>query len=370
MLLTAALAIASSPVAAQGTGAPSGAATPKRPQEPKPPFPYAAEDVSYRNEAAGIRLAGTLTRPQAGGPFASVLLITGAGSQDRDETLFGHKPFLVIADHLTRRGLAVLRVDDRGVGRSDRSPGGATTQDSAGDVLAGVAYLKTRADIDPTRIGLAGHSEGANIAAIVAAGSPEIRFIIMLAGAGVPGDAILFMQAAALARARGASAEAIEWDRSVRARVYELLKSEVNGVADTTRRQTLLDQLPPAPGASDQASARQLGAALLKVGSGAWYRHFLSYDPAPTLVKVKCPVLVLIGENDVQVPPEENVRAIRRALVAGGNTDHTAIIPPRLNHFYQTSVTGLPDEYARIEETFAPTVLELMTGWILKRVAR
>jgi uncharacterized protein len=336
-----------------------------RPQEPKRPFPYPEEAVTYRNEAAGIRLAGTLTLPPTGGPFPAVLLITGSGAQDRDSTALGHKPFLVLSDDLTRKGLAVLRVDDRGMGGSDLGPLTATTKDFAGDVRAGVAYLKSRREIDAKRIGLIGHSEGAAIAGLVAAELPEISFIVMMGGAGMSGEELLYLQSAAILRLRGIPSELIAWDRSIRRRVYELLKSERDGAPDDVRRRALLENAPPAPG-GPKDSGSTLALAILQTSSIPWFRFFLAYDPAPTLSRVKCPVLALNGDNDSQVPPQENLSAIRAALQAGGNRDYTVTLLPKLNHMFQTSVTGAPDEYVSIEETLAPSALATMADWIVK----
>ena len=343
--------------------------SPKRPQEPKRPFPYREEEVTYRNDRAQIRLAGTLTLPPAGGPFPAVVLITGSGAQDRDETIAGHKPFLLLSDYLTRRGFAVLRVDDRGVGGSELGPPAATTQDFADDVRAGVSYLKARKEVDAKRIGLIGHSEGANIAAIVAAGSPEIRFVVMMAGSGIPGDQLLYLQAAAVARLQGASPEVVAWDRTIREQVYELVKAE-RGVVDENQRKALLERVPAAPGAGNSVSARIMAQTLLKASSGPWFRYFIAYDPVPTLATVTCPVLALIGDNDVQVPAAENLPAIRRAFELGKNRDHTVMSLPRLNHLFQTSVTGAPTEYGTIEETIAPSALTVIGDWVAARAGK
>ena len=341
-----------------------------RPQEPKRPFPYRDEEVSYRNPVAQNTLAGTLTMPSSGGPFPAALLITGSGQQDRDETILGHKPFLVLSDHLTRLGFAVLRVDDRGVGGSSGPVATATSADFAGDVQAGVAYLRGRREIDPKRVGLIGHSEGANIASMVAASMPDISFMVMMAGTGIGGDEILYMQAAAVGRLQGASDALVGWDRSIRQGVYALIKSETNGVPDEARRRALLEAAPSAPGNPDASSGRTLAATLLKAGSSPWFRYFLAFDPAPTLAKVRCPVLAIIGENDLQVPYRQNLPAILAALEAGGNRDHTVTSLPRLNHLFQTSSTGAPAEYGSIEETIAPAALELVSNWMLTRTRR
>jgi pimeloyl-ACP methyl ester carboxylesterase len=358
---------------ARGDTPPAPPAAPKRPQTPAPPFPYLEEQVSYRNEAANVQLAGTLTRPRSSGRVPAVLLITGSGQQDRDETLFDHKPFHVWADHLTRQGIAVLRVDDRGVGGSSRGPQAVTSSDFADDVRAGVAFLQKRSDIDPKRIGLIGHSEGAMLAAMVAATSPDIAFIVMLAGPGLPGDQILLAQAAMLFRAQGATDATIAWDRSVRERVFAVLKAETDGKPDQARRQALLDEIgaakPAGPGLPDGAAARPLAEALLKAGSDPWLRFFLAFDPRPTLTKVRCPVLAVGGERDVQVGPRDNLPAIERAIRAGGNRDVTVVTMPGLNHLFQTSTSGMPSEYATIEETISPAVLKLVADWIAKQAS-
>lgn len=347
-------------------------AAPRRPQMPVPPMPYLEENVTFRNEGADLQLAGTLTLPRAQKRVAAVLLITGSGQQDRDQTIFGHKPFWVWADHLTRQGVAVLRVDDRGVGGSARGSQNPTSLDFATDVRAGLEFLRRRPEIDPDRVGLIGHSEGAILAVMVAAGTPAPAFIVMLAGTGVPGDQILYSQAASLFKAQGASDDAIAWDRSIRERVFAILKAEAGGKPNTAAREKLLEELgaakPVAPGAPDGAAARQLASALFKA-SQPWLQFFLEFDPRPTLMKVRCPVLAIGGDRDVQVPARENLTEIEKALAAGGNKEVTTVALPGLNHLLQTSVTGTPSEYATIEETIAPAVLKLVSDWIAKRVS-
>jgi pimeloyl-ACP methyl ester carboxylesterase len=347
-------------------------AAPRRPQTPVPPMPYLEEQVTFRNEGAGLQLAGTLTLPRAEKRVAAVLLITGSGQQDRDQTLFGHKPFWVWADYLTRMGVAVLRVDDRGIGGSGRGSSNPTSLDFATDVRAGLDYLRRRPEIDPDRVGLIGHSEGAMLAVMVAATAPAPAFIVMLAGTGLPGEQILYSQAASLFKAQGASDEAIAWDRSIRERVFAILKAETEGKPDVAAREKLLEEIgsakPVAPGAPDGAAARQLANALF-ASSQPWLQFFLAFDPRPTLMRVRCPVLAIGGERDVQVPARENLREIERALRTGGNKDVITVPLPGLNHLMQTSVTGLPNEYATIEETISPAVLKLVSDWIAKRVS-
>lgn len=341
---------------------------PVRPQEPKPPFPYREEQVTYRNEKANIGLAGTLTLPQGSGRFPAVLLISGSGPQDRDSTLFGHKPFLLLADTLTRRGIAVLRVDDRGVGGSERGAMEPTTADLADDVRAGLSYLESRSDIDPERIGLIGHSEGGVIAPMVAVDTPRISFIVMLAGSGVRGDELMMAQVRAIASIEGMPQEVVDWDLAMRRGVYDVVIAEKDGKPDTAAREAMIARVPPIPVPDAPADAAPRTARLLlQATSSPWWRHFLSYDPAPTLQRVRCPVLALIGGNDRQVPAAENLPAIRTVLQAGGNMDATVRELPGLNHLFQTSDTGAPADYASIEETMAPSALSLIADWVIER---
>jgi uncharacterized protein len=284
------------------TGTPTVVAA-ARPQEPKPPFPYNDDEVTIQNSAAGVRLAGTLTTPRAGGAYPVVILITGSGQQDRNETIFGHKPFLVLADYLTRRGIAVLRMDDRGVGGTTGNPALATTEDSAGDVLAAVAFLKSYSSTSRSRIGLIGHSEGGIIAPMVAVRSKDIAFEVLLAGSGVTGEQILYQQAALLAQAQGATAEQIAQRRALQERLYGVLKSETDVAVMRERIRAI----------NGDASAQAL--------TSPWFRFFVTYDPAPALRAVTIPTLALNGEKDVQVPFKQNLPAIEAALKAGGNTD-------------------------------------------------
>ncbi len=339
-----------------------------RPQEPKPPFPYRDEPVTFRNTAANVGFAGTLTLPQGTGRFPAVLLISGSGAQDRDSTIMGHKPFLLLADTLTRQGIAVLRVDDRGVGGTDRGTIVPTSADLADDARAGVAYLAGRPDIDPARIGLIGHSEGASIAALVAADTPAVRFIVMLAGQGVRGDDLMMQQVAALAAVQGLPQPLIDWDFLVRRRVYDQILAERDGQPDPVAREALLAVVPPIPGMSDPTQARQTATQLLDAMSGRWWRYMLAHDVGATLRRVTVPVLAVIGERDLQIPARENIPAIRAALEAGGNKDATVRALPDLNHLLQTAKTGQISEYAQIEETMSPVVLTLVSEWVGERI--
>jgi hypothetical protein len=328
---------------------------PRRPQTPVKPYPYRAEDLTYPNPRAGIQLAATLTIPPGKGRFPAAVLVTGSGQQDRDETIFGHKPFLVLADSLTRKGIAVLRSDDRGAGGSGGDFGRATTADFATDVEAAVAYLKTRPEVDPRRIGLIGHSEGGVIAPMVAARDRDIAFIVLLAGAGVPGDRIIVAQVVAGDEAAGVSHEAALQAGAEERRVLDLVEHEKD---EATLQQKLQAELHLPPAQFDPVY-RQL--------TSPWYRYFLTYDPAPALRKVTCPVLALNGEKDTQVPPKLNLPAIRQALQEGRNRHFEVDEMPGLNHLFQNAKTGAVSEYAQIEETFAPEALAKIATWILRQ---
>jgi len=343
---------------------------PKRPQEPQPPFPYRTEEVRIPNRKAKIELAGTLTLPEGKPPFAAVVLLTGSGAHNRDEEIFGHKPFLVIADYLTRAGYATLRMDDRGVGNSGGDFRRATTLDFAEDALAAVAYLRTRKEIDRKRIGLLGHSEGALVGAIAAANAPrEVAFLIMLAGTGVPGEQILYRQAELIARKANLAEPLIERNRAIQQRVFEILKRERD---DQKAEQAIYEALVNMLDASAQLSAARQHALRAEARNyvSPWFRTFLQLDPATYLRRVRCPVLVLNGELDLQVDPDQNLPAIERALREGGNKRFTIRRLPGLNHLFQRARTGLITEYAEIEETFNPDALQLIRQWLDETVGK
>lgn len=330
---------------------------PKRPQNPAKPYPYREEEVSYVNKVQDVTLAATLTIPQGKGPFPAVVLITGSGPQDRDETLMGHKPFLVLSDYLTRHGITVLRADDRGTGKSTGVFASATTADFATDTEAGVAYLKTRTEVDPHKIGLIGHSEGGVIAPMIAAHNPDVAFIVMMAGTGVPGDQVLVAQNEAISVASG-----IDPAKAARNAAKE---KEMLALIETEKDQSLLEKKLKDAMAGDVPEP-QIGLQMRQLTS-AWMRFFLTYDPATALRKVTCPVLAIDGSLDKQVLPSQNLPAIRKALEEGGNKHFEIAELPGLNHLFQTAQTGAPAEYAEIEETTSPVALDKMTNWILKQ---
>ena len=350
---------------------------PRRPQEPQKPYPYNEEEVVYDNVKAGIKLTGTLTAPKTDVPFPAVILISGSGPQNRDEALLGHKPFLVLADYLTRQGIAVLRFDDRGVGKSTGEFAKATSADFATDVLAGVEYLKTRKEINPKQIGLIGHSEGGLIAPMAATQSSDVAFIVLLAGPGISGEEILYLQNALIARASGAPETAIAKNLTLYKKMFAVIKAEKdNAVAEkklhpiwtqaltalTDEEKKALDFAGASPDSLFQAQIKQL--------LSPWFRYFLFYNPQPTLQKVKCPVLAINGEKDLQVPPKENLAAIAKALKAGGNKNFVTKELAGLNHLFQTAQTGAPAEYVKIEETISPVALQALGDWILAQAKK
>ena len=348
-----------------------------RPQEPQPPFPYQTEDVTFKNDPAKIELAGTLCIPTGDGPFPAAVLISGSGPQDRDEFLLGHKPFWVIADDLVRRGIAVLRYDDRGVGKSTGDFGAATSQDFATDAFAAVKFLQSRGEIDRGKIGLIGHSEGGLIAPIVAVDHPDaIAFIVMLAGPGLPGDQILEMQYQLIGKQSGLSEELLTFTKENSHKTYEIIKTEPDNQRAAQKLRDLFDENWGKMSDSLKAEAQKSGDPKqqleqnIQILTNPWFRFFLSYDPRPTLAKLQCPVLAINGELDLQVPPKENLAAIETALKSGKNSDVTVKEFPKLNHLFQTSTTGGPDEYGNIEETFAPVALDFMGGWIVERFVK
>jgi pimeloyl-ACP methyl ester carboxylesterase len=328
----------------------------KRPQNPVKPYPYREEEVSYSNPAAKIQLAGTLTIPPGKGPFPAVLLMSGSGPHDRDETLMGHKPFLVLADYLTRKGIIVLRADKRGVGKSTGDYSTAVMADFASDAEAGVAYLKTRAEVNPHKIGLVGHSEGGIEGPMAAVGNPDVAFVVMMAGPGVRGDQLLAEQVQLIERAAGKSQAEVDKDLATQKEMLALVeKDKDDAVLEKDLRAAMAGKVPDA----------QMGMQI-KLVSSPWFRGLLDYDPAPTLRKVTCPVLAINGEKDLQVPPDSNLPPIRKALAAGGNKNFEVDELPGLNHLFQTAKTGGIGEYGEIEETMSPVALEKVASWILK----
>ncbi|NNH72115.1 alpha/beta hydrolase [Nocardia uniformis] len=328
---------------------------PARPQEPKPPFPYRSEEVSF--PSGDITIAGTLTLPSGSGPFPTVVLITGSGPQDRDETLMGHKPFLLLADTLTRAGYAVLRTDDRGVGGTGGGPlDDATYADLTGDVEAGLTFLRTRSDIDDTRIGLLGHSEGGYLAPPVAA-RPEsgVAFTILIAGPAVPGADVLLEQNRLIMAAQGATPEEISEQIDFLTGLIDIVRTGDLAAA----REYLVQHNSGLP------EGQRLPDASIENMTSPYMAALLNYDPAAALSALRVPTLAVYGGKDLQVPPAQSADRMRELL--SDNPDGTVHVFDGLNHLMQPADKGSPDEYAGIETTMDPVVLDYITAWLTQR---
>ena len=337
-----------------------------RPQEPKPPFPYISRDLNLL-AGDGVKLAGTLVLPEGEGPFPAALLVSGSGAQDRDETLFGHKPFWIIADYLARRGIATLRLDDRGFGESQGNFAISTTLDFEADALSALEYLKTYPGLDPGKIGIIGHSEGGIIAAMTASKVPDLAFAVLLAGPGVSGEDLLYQQQAALAKAYGMSPEAIQNARFINQSLYQVAKRPEK--AENLKEELIsvyLSFLPEGADESLKAKAGQEAALVAEQLLSPWMRTFLVLDPQPYLREIAIPVLAMNGTKDLQVPSGENLESIRQALIDAGNSQYSIAELPGLNHLFQKAQTGLPDEYAQIEESFSEDALKCMGDWLVE----
>jgi len=340
---------------------------PKRYQEPEKPYPYISEDIKFENTKAGIRLAGTLTLPKKEGKFPAVILISGSGAQNRNEELLGHKPFLIISDYLTRKGIAVLRFDDRGTAKSEGDFKSATSEDFADDVEAALNYLLSRKEIDQKNIGLIGHSEGGLIAPMLAAKNNQIAFIVMLAGPGIPGDKLLLLQSQLIGKVNGANDKELKKSRKLNKKIYAFIKNENDTSIVNQKVYDMLAAEFDNQKDTNKLSEKQLKTQInrqINILTSPWFRFFLSYNPAKTLENLNCPVLALFGKKDLQVPAEINEKAVKKALSEAKNTDFKTVILPNLNHLFQECKTGSPTEYTNIEQTFSPIALKEISDWI------
>lgn len=333
------------------------APTVRRPQEPSPPLPYASEVVTFRNDQADVTLEGTLTRPQTDTPVPGVVLVAGSGPSDRNATIMGHKPFLVLADALTRRGMAVLRFDERGTGESGGTQEGATSADLAGDVTAAVEALAEREGVSSSQIGLIGHSEGGLIAPMVASRTDDVNFLVLLATPGLPGDAILADQLDRRIRRQGANRRTRALQSGTQERIFEVLKQDADSVEIASKLRKIMVQAKGIRG--EEMIEREIQRLM-----NPWLRYFIEYDPRPTLREVDVPVLALAGAKDQQVDPDTNQAAIAEALSATDTSSVTVRTLDGLNHLFQTADTGAPSEYGRIEETFDPKAIDIISTWI------
>lgn len=343
------------------------ALTLNRPQEPKPPYDYNVEEVAINNKNSGSTLAGTLTLPKGIGPFPAVLLITGSGQQNRDEEIFGHKPFLVIADYLTKQGFAVLRCDDRGAGKSKGNLQNITTNDLASDASASLDFLYNDKRIESKKVGILGHSEGGLIAMMLASENKKIAFIISLAGPGITGKDILLQQSEVISKLMEVPANDVKKGTEINNGIYSILERESdNQKAQEQINAFLKDYLIKINEKDIDKSLKDLEKGL-SINTYSWLRYFIMSDPSIYLKKVGCPVLALNGSKDVQVIANPNLHAIEKNLKKSGNKDVTAIEVKDVNHLFQHCTTGLPNEYGKIDETFSQEVLAIIGEWLTIR---
>ena len=328
---------------------------------PDPSYPYREENVYFVNEESDVKLAGTLTLPDAEELYPASVLISGGGAHDRDYTMFGQKPFMVMADYLSRRGIAVLRYDNRGTGESTGNRSISTTEDYAGDALAAVKFLKSRSDIDPDLIGLIGHSEGGTIGSLVAKVTSDVGFLVMIAAPGLSGVEYNLQYEESVGKAMGLIEKELEERRAFQKKVFEVVLNEKEAETAGARLVEIYREEYP------DLTKEKIEAGINRLIS-PWFVYSLSYDPSTTLKSLRCPVLVIFGGKDVQVPPEGNAKAIRHALAASESEDYRVEIIPDLNHLMQTSITGSPEEYGKIEETISPILLEVIGSWARERL--
>ncbi|MBZ0201502.1 MAG: lysophospholipase [Ignavibacteria bacterium] len=335
---------------------------------------YNAEEISFSND--GNTFSGTLTYPKTGENFPAVVMITGSGAQNRDEEIFGFKIFGIIADHLTKNGIAVLRYDDRGTGKSKgKTVSESTTEDFAGDVGAAVDFLKTRPEIDAGKIGLFGHSEGGVVGPLTASKRSDIAFLVLMAGTGVKGVDIIKEQSKLIMKAENATDNDVEGYVMMIDMIYETLKKEGNiNELESQLEQNVKDSYDKMSAEEKKAIkdkdawVKETVSSTILQFNNKWMKFFLSYDPVPALTKIKVPVLVLFGEKDLQVPPKQSQKFIEDALRSGGNNDFLVKVFPNANHLFQEAGTGSPNEYAQLPKAFVPGFLDDISEWILQKV--
>ena len=328
-----------------------------RPQDPLPPFKYHIEEVTFVNEKEGNKLVGTLTIPEGKGPFPAMVLVSGSGQQDRDEELMNPRPFWVIADYCALHGIAVLRYDDRGVGGSEGEVKNATSMDFSYDAEAAFDYLRNRKEIDASKVGILGHSEGGIINFMVSARRPEVAFLISLAGPSVNGIEVLKEQQAAILRASGMSEEMVQFSGNANAQMFDIIEAS----SSREEADSLLRQLVKGWGYNEELTEQTVGQM-----ASPWMYYFLKYDPTEAIVKTNCPALLLNGSKDLQVIASQNLPGYEKIIVEHGKTNLILHELPDLNHLFQHCETGSPNEYFEIEETISPEVLEMIVGFVKK----
>ncbi len=340
-------------------------------QNPERPFPYSEEEVFFENEEGNAQLSGTLTYPKGEGKFPAAILISGSGLQDRDEALMGHKPFLVISDYLTRNGIAVLRYDDRGFGKSKGDASNATTEDFALDAIAGIDLLRGHSKIDPERIGIVGHSEGGIIAPMIASGDDEVAFIVMLAGPGIIGKDIIYQQSELLLQDEGIDEKFIKKYMSLLDNILTHIVTENDISKKSEMAKDAIHRFSVSLSTEENEIIKSNNLQMenkLQMLLMPWVDFYLKYDPADAISETVCPVLALLGEKDLQVPAKTNIVPIKRALTESGNVDFKVLEMKGLNHLFQECETGAIAEYGKIKQTISPKVLRLVSDWILEKV--
>lgn len=344
-----------------------------RPQEPKPPFKYKNEEVTLKNEIEGNKLAGTLTVPTSFDQSKPILvMITGSGSQNRDEELFEHKPFLVIADDLAKKGIATLRLDDRGIGGSDKGKEGATSADFATDINSAVNYLIKKGY---KNIGLIGHSEGGMIAPIVANSNKNVKFLVLLAAPGIPIDEVLYKQTYDIGKSSGSSEEDLINNEKLARKIFKFIQKYKGSNLKTDLKRLIIEDITILAAVQqnsegmtpeeENAEIEKLAENQAKLVDNPWYMYFIKFKPDDYLSKIKVPVLALNGSLDLQVSAKENLAGIRKSLTEAENKKFEILEFPGMNHLFQTAKSGAISEYGEIEETISPKVLEKISSWIL-----
>ncbi len=324
-------------------------------QDPLPPFDYHIEEVTFVNEKEGNKLVGTLTIPKGEGPFPAMVLVSGSGQQDRDEELMNHRPFWVIADYCALHGIAVLRYDDRGVGGSEGEVKNATSMDFSYDAEAAFDYLRNRKEIDASKVGILGHSEGGVINFMVSARRPEVAFLVSLAGPSVNGIEVLKEQQKAILRASGMTDEAVQFNSNTNAQMFDIIEAS----SSREEADSLLRQLLKGWGYNEELTEQTVSQM-----ASPWMYYFLKYDPTEAIVKTNCPALLLNGSKDLQVIASQNLSGYEKIIAEHGKTNLTLHELPNLNHLFQHCETGSPNEYFEIDETISPEVLEMIVAFV------
>ncbi|MEZ5018340.1 MAG: alpha/beta fold hydrolase [Flavipsychrobacter sp.] len=348
----------------------------KRPQTPEPPFSYNSTNLIYHNKDKSIQYGATITVPAIDKKHPAVILITGSGAQNRDEEIEGHKPFAVIANHLTNNGYAVLRIDDRGVGETTGNTN-ATSADFAEDIIAGIEYLKSRDDIDAKKIGLYGHSEGGLIAPMVANKTKDVNFIILAAGPGIPVIDLMSEQNYEILLKMGITDEMAKAYTPLYRDIMSILTTaenkksaeiKINNTINSWKTRTDKQTVAITTGISDEATQKVFANQFLKLYDSKWLKYFISYDPTPALKKLRCKVLAINGDNDIQVISKSNLAGIESALKKSKVKSYEVKEFKGLNHLFQSCNTCNTQEYGKIETTFEPVVLDYITDWLDENV--